>query len=221
MNNQYFSVLTGDLIGYSKLKGHDRENLLDVLKNVLKEIERNQNGYKEKNRFGIFRGDSFQGLITDISKALIYALKIKSRLKSFSLGDSRLEFDARIAVGIGKVDNIKKNISESDGEAFRLSGPALDKMVSQNRLKIVTPDKDLNEEFNLMCLFMDAIINRWTQAQSEVMYYLLDDMNQVTIAEKLKVSQAAINQRIMAADWYVIDAALSRYKKIIIKRFSQ
>jgi len=219
MNNKSFAVLTGDLIGYSLTKGVKREKLQNTLKDILNEIEKSFRKQKIKSKFGIYRGDSFQGLIPDPSASLECAIKIKSYLRSSPIKGINTIFDARIAIGIGKIDNIKRNISESDGEAFRLSGPALDELTGQHRIKIKTPYQDLNDEFNLTCHFLDVIINRWTPAQAEVIYYLLNGLNQISIAEALNVSQAAINQRIASANWHTISIALKRFKKLISQKF--
>lgn len=219
MAKNIYAVITGDLTGYSKLNKNQREKLISELKDILKQIEKESGNSRQRNRFSLFRGDSFQGIIINPLKAFHYALKIRTRLKMFKLSKININLDARIAIGIGKADIIKQNITESDGEAFRLSGPALDKMTSQQRLKIKTPFTNLNDEFDLICLFTDVILSRWTMNQSEVVYYLLNGYTQKAIADKLKITQAAVNQRTTSANWNVINAALKRYENLISEKF--
>src|SRR3546814_14727032 len=83
-------------------------------------------------RFSIFRDDSFQGMIEDPLKALEAGLWIKTAL--MKADDGSASYDCRMAIGIGKVTFMAGTTLESDGEAFRHSGPALDAMDKEGQI---------------------------------------------------------------------------------------
>lgn len=210
MQKKIKSVITGDIIGYSKLSPAKRNFTQESLKDFLKDKD------NDSNVFELYRGDSFQGVINKVEAALKYALLIRLKLKSFSFSSEQQRnslLDARIAIGIGKIDSIKKNVLESDGEAFRNSGPLLDSMVSIERLKIKSPWKEFNSEFELTLNLLDVIVKSLTPSQSEVLLEKLSGHTQQEMAEKLKISQPAVFQRLKAAKWYVIEQTLKRYEE--------
>jgi len=68
----------------------------------------------------IFRGDSFQGVLSRPDEALNAALIIRASLLSKFKG-KRTRLDSRIAIGIGKIDYLPLDqAGEGDGEAFRI-----------------------------------------------------------------------------------------------------
>ncbi|MFA5403828.1 MAG: hypothetical protein WC358_02725, partial [Ignavibacteria bacterium] len=120
-------VITGDIIKSGNIDVEQRGSLLTELKKIGKEIPKQLN---EKFSFEIIRGDSFQTLITKPHLALKIAVLMRAGLRSKTIKKEKLRnaWDARIAIGIGTADFIRKNINESDGVAFRYSGHLLESM---------------------------------------------------------------------------------------------
>lgn len=190
-------VITGDIIKSSNLLMGQRDSLLTELKNLGKEISK-----KLDERFSlvIIRGDSFQVQINNPYLALKIAILIRAGLRSKTMykGKLREAWDARIAIGIGTVDFIRKNINESDGEAFRYSGHLLESMKrSDERISIKTPWDKINAELEVECKLADALISKWTYNQSEAIYlYWIGSKTQSELAEQLDLSQTALQKRI-------------------------
>jgi len=112
-----------------------------------------------------FRGDAWQTLISDPREALRVALFVRASLLA------RDRTDTRISIGIGPVEQIsKKRISLSTGEAFVLSGRALDEMTSYSRLTVALPDKvgPLKSWMPVLGELCDALIRGWTSRQAEM-----------------------------------------------------
>jgi len=208
LNNMIIGVLTGDVVESST---GSRSELLTNLKEVFKKINALQPQLDLS--FELYRGDSFQGIILKPEDALKYSLLIRTSLKSKDSPGGR---DARIAIGLGKVDFIADSISTSDGEAFRNSGPILDTLKAEDiGLKIRTPWKQINEEFDVSLFLADAIIKRWTVAQAEVISESLMGKTQGDIATQLGITQSAVNQRLKAASWEAINELIRRYNTVI------
>ncbi|RYG01962.1 MAG: hypothetical protein EOO02_11580, partial [Chitinophagaceae bacterium] len=130
------AIITGDLAASRKIDPKRREQLYTDLDSFLATLVP-----RWIVRYETYRGDSLQCESTSIQSSLRAALMIRTYIMAYSAGGkskskSRTkttkgyfnnEFDIRLAIGIGTVDFIKNSkISTSDGEAFRISGEALD-----------------------------------------------------------------------------------------------
>jgi hypothetical protein len=229
--NKIYAVLTGDLIGSSRFKIKEREELLFILKDSFKIISPDI----ITSQFVIFRGDSFQGVLSRPDEALNAALIIRASLLSKFKG-KRTRLDARIAIGIGTIDYLPRDqAGEGDGEAFRNSGPELDKMKKgEQNLIIKTPWNEINEELQTECSLLDALIQRWTKEQAEANFYQIQSpksrvflnfareepglnqrLTQVETAKILNISQSAVFQRLKTGGYWAVQAFLERFKTII------
>ena len=224
-----YAVLTGDLIGSSRFRIQQREEVLSNLKDSFKKISSDIIA----SQFVVFRGDSFQGVLSRPDEALNAALIIRTSLLSKFKG-KRTRLDARIAIGIGTIDYLPPDqAGEGDGEAFRNSGLELDKMKkSEQNLIIRTPWTEINEELRTECALLDAIIQRWTKEQAEAIAYQLpkreylvldqgdqgiieEEITQEIIAKILSISQPALSQRLKTSGYWAVQAFLERFKMII------
>ncbi|MFZ3166237.1 MAG: SatD family protein [Candidatus Methanoperedens sp.] len=232
-----YAVLTGDLIGSSRFRIQQREEVLSNLKDSFKKISSDIIA----SQFVVFRGDSFQGVLSRPDEALNAALIIRASLLSKFKG-KRTRLDARIAIGIGTIDYLPPDqAGEGDGEAFRNSGLELDKMKkSEQNLIIRTPWTEINEELRTECALLDAIIQRWTKEQAEAIAYQLpkreylvldqgdqgdqgigdqgiieEEITQEIIAKILSISQPALSQRLKTSGYWAVQAFLERFKMII------
>jgi len=208
-----YAVLTGDLIGSSRFRIDEREKVISNLKDSFKMISSDI----ITSQFVIFRGDSFQGVLSRPDEALNAALIIRSSLLSRFKG-KRARLDARIAIGIGTIDYLPGNqVGEGDGEAYRNSGPELDKMKKREQnLIIKTPWAGINEELRIECSLLDALIQRWTKEQAEViLYHITKGVTQEEIAKILSISQPAVFQRLKTGGYWAVQAFLEHFELII------
>ena len=103
----------------SKLTGEQRQKTLTTIEQLAAEPAVL---YQDLKLTGpeIFRGDSWQLLVSPSRYALRLACFIRAGLRSRSLADTR------IGIGLGDVEMHGDRPGQSDGIAFRLSGRALD-----------------------------------------------------------------------------------------------
>ena len=212
MAKNLYAVLTGDLVDYSKLEETERASYVNNLRKILIELG-------SKNLvFEIFRGDSFQAVLPSSRDALKVALIIRSYVISRRFDSGRkIKPDVRIAIGVGNIENYNKNnISSCDGEAFRNSGPELDRMdKKRQRLAIKTNWSDENRELKTECVLLDAITARWTSIQAETIYYALLGKTQSDIGGLLNISQSNVSSRLTAANFNAVAVMMNRYTEII------
>jgi len=225
-------VITGDIVDSRGMSVKAREKLYLDLKKFLEELKK-QVWITE---YELFRGDSFQCVIEKKEESLKVCLMIRAFIKSYiSLEQKKIyadyldkgkiatkgyfpnKNDIRLALGIGKVDFLKKNsLAHSDGEAFHLSGDALDHLKgAPYRMMVKTFDKAFNESIESSVLLLDAILQKWTNNQAEIIQLKLRNMKEDDIAKKLKITQPAVNQRTKTSQWYAIEKLLSYFATTI------
>ncbi|CAL66483.1 terminase gpP N-terminus-related DNA-binding protein [Christiangramia forsetii] len=218
------AVISADLLSSSSYS----EKLLEkVISDLNREFDSLEKLSEKDSGFKIFRGDSFQGIVYNPSKALRVALQLKTAINRIHLHENdtnrafKIEADIRIAIGIGSYDFKRDSIMESNGQAFQFSGRTLDDMKKENRkLQLKTPVENINNEFNSSLFLLDTLSDKWSTASAEVIYYLLNGFKETDIASELGISQSAVNQRKKAAGWDAIDSLLHRYESLINEQFS-
>ncbi|HYW34526.1 MAG TPA: hypothetical protein VE868_03890 [Balneolaceae bacterium] len=216
-----YAVITGDLVNFSEINTEEKDHLIQALKRTFDGIS----AYAERENalpsFNIYRGDSFQGVLADPSEALWAGLFIRSSLRKNHTAQQKTDWDARISIGIGTIDYLPETVSEGDGPAYRNSGPGLDELKSSRKFTIKTPWAPINEEFETSCMLLDAVLNKWTSPQAEIVYMLLQKMTPKEIGKELGISQAAIYYRVKGAGWHAIESLLDRYKNVIENELHQ
>jgi predicted DNA-binding protein (UPF0251 family) len=126
--------------------------------------------------------------------------------------------DARIGLGIGTIGSLNKSrVEESDGEAFRYSGRALDGLKGYRRLSLLSPWAGFDSQFGPQCSSLDAIILRWTPEQAEAMSFMLQGRTQQQIARRLGVKQPAVQQRLLKAGHFAVSDCLSYFEASVLQ----
>jgi len=211
--NDSIAVLTGDIVRSTDLSDAMYEDLLYTLHNQLTLIC----NYHSSNRFEVTRGDSFQVILHNSENAAKYALLIRTSLKS-----RNKSFDCRISIGVGHNAAIRHSIGNSTGDAFTLSGRALD-IMSSDTLKVSTLNNNFNEHFALLTKYVDQQISEMTQRQCAIMYIVLKKVGALTqgeIAEMLGANRVSINRSMKSANLALIDEYTILFSKKI-KEFFQ
>jgi len=78
---------------------------------------------------------------------------------------------------------------EGDGEAYRNSGPSLDRMTKESRfIKVTTPWESMNQELDIECALLDTIISKWSSKQAKVFIETWKGKTQKQMAPELSIS---------------------------------
>ncbi len=217
MNHNLCAVITGDLVR-SRLYSTQRADVLDRLDSILKQATVLLDPLRGSIRFSrIFRGDSFQGLVINPERALTIILYIRSELLQIRIG--RQQADVRLGLGIGRIENLNiENIEASDGEAFRLSGKALDALKGSRqkfrRFSFLSEQKEINPGLTMLAAALDAVIQSWSVEQAEAVSHWLQGKTQAEISRVLKIRQPAVQQRLRLAGHFALGAALDYYDSL-------
>lgn len=206
------AVITGDIVNSTKLNVNELNVILDNLK---QEFEYFKGVYNCD--FKIFRGDSFQGVLTSVEDALFVAITIKTAINRVATSKKSTDlFDVRLAIGVGTIDLQRDSILESNGEAFQFSGRTLETMKGDYpKMLLKTAISTINDEFDVHFNFLETVTSKWSRESAEVIYWLLHNQKEREVSELLGISQPAVNYRKKAANWDAVAMLLKRYKTVI------
>lgn len=191
------SVLTGDII--NSRQANSPQSWLPLLKNALAQSKTSQ----------IYRGDSFQAEDSP-EGALLKAIYIKANIKTLK------NIDVRIAIGIGSKDYDGLSPSESNGQAFILSGEKFE-LLKKERLTLAlhSPWPDLDYEMNIAIRLALIAMDNWGQAAAETVKLAIEHpaASQQELAEISGRSQSSVSEALKRASFSEIMELNNLYQK--------
>lgn len=157
------AVLTGDIVASSKMSPAELARVRETVLGVRVPLE----AWDKAAVLGapeFFRGDSWQLVLAKPGLLLRACLLVRGRLKGAGLGDTR------IAVGVGPVASVnEERVSLSTGEAFELSGRALDGMKNERMVLAMAASFGAAGDFAAAAMRLcDAMFAGWTARQAEI-----------------------------------------------------
>lgn len=222
--DRLYAALTGDVIGSSKLGAQERSRLHDAL---LKAGDELRSAFPELvvGDIQLFRGDSLQFLVAEPASSLRAALFFRAALKASPVP---ARTDARLAIGIGTVDFVpEESGGGADGEAYRLSGPALDEMNLKQTLGIALSqtlkDRFRHEALKMIVLMVGVLAQRWTPKQALAVKGALLEQTQEEISRTWPspVSRQAIAKNLDGGAWFAVESSLEFFEKMMKKQLEQ
>lgn len=181
------AVITGDIINSKKISP---KKWLKFLKQELDTI-----GSSPKT-WEIYRGDSFQVIISKPEEALKAAIKIKATVKSIQ------GLDARMAIGIGTRTYNASKVTESNGTAFVHSGEKFEILKKEKQNLAVKSDSEVfDNEMNLYFKLALIAMDNWTVNAAEIVKTTMNhpDKLQEELGKIVGIKQNAISNRIKRA----------------------
>jgi hypothetical protein len=201
-------IITADIVESTEIRLDIREKLFTQFNDGLKLI---------KEQFHIeyewYRGDALQVKTINIELSLRIALLIKLWIKSFEK-ETKKSYDVRLSVGIGKIEVDKKELSLSDGEAFRISGRNLDSLKSTKQSIIIDSNDANSNSLKAESVLLNALIDNVTPIQSKVLFFKLKGFKEEEIAKQLRLAQSTINQHSNSGNWNAISKYLDYFEKL-------
>ena len=203
------AVVTGDIINSKEIQ--DKTHLIKSLDELFRFIEAK---YQFIYPFEMFRGDGLQGVLKNPRYTLRVTLLLKSGLISKST--DRQMYDMRISSGIGVMEFAQKDVKTANGRAFELSGTELDKMkLSGKTLSVLTEIEKLNETLSLLNTFAEIVIQKWSKNSAEAVFLSLSTgFTQTEVAQRLNISQSAVQQRLAVANYEAIISYIRYFENL-------
>jgi hypothetical protein len=171
---------------------------------------------KELNKIGgdpkiwqIYRGDSFQAIVSKPEDALLIVMKIKASLKSIK------GINVRMAMGIGNRTYNAAKITESNGSAFVHSGEKFEILnLAKQNLAIKSDWPQFDEEMNLYLRLGLIAMDNWTVNAAEIVRVAMEnpDKSQGKLGRIIGIKQSAISSRLRRAYYEEIMEINEMYK---------
>jgi hypothetical protein len=210
----YHAVLTGDIIGSSRLTPRQLASVRLSLIEAVDVVRRWKRGLvRGKPEF--FRGDGWQLLLTDPAMALRVGIFLRATLLSGGIADTR------IAMGLGAGEKAPSSrVAFSTGPAFVLSGRALDEMTRYSNMTIEMPRSAglVSDWMPVIGHLCDALIDQWTRRQAEIVCAAIDpkeaDYEKVARSLRPRVSKQAVAKGLSGANWQAIRETMHRFEEM-------
>ncbi|WP_025762041.1 hypothetical protein [Dyadobacter tibetensis] len=208
---QVYAVITADMVNSTRYPTEKTGIWLKELQRILQQDPRLDWTILPE----IYRGDSFQGVLSTPQQALLAAILGRVFLKMQQEG--KVDLDLRVAIGIGTIEQLTNRAGTSDGTAFRLSGKLADNLKGRkSRIGIAT--QPIQPLWSPLLDLLEVLVQSWTRAQSEIIFGLLQNKTLTQMSEELGISQPAASQRAQAANWWALEGLLNQFPKLLFQR---
>jgi hypothetical protein len=210
----HYAIVAGELAPGARVSDEQYSKIPDLIRASFQAVNRMvpETG---RLKYEIIRMDEFLALSESPVHSLRSVIMLFSAFRFLSFRELGERLELKVCEGIGPVEFAQDHLRESDGTAFRTATDGNRKMRRNQRLRIITPDRALNSEFDLTCSFMDILIHSWSDEQAEAMFLNLTGKNQMEISQMLGISQPAVNRRLKAAHFDTIHRFIHRFEHLL------
>lgn len=210
------ATISADIVDSTTLASEGMVRLRNAIKEVFEKMEK----ISPVSWGRLTRGDFIECVIPTPTDSLRIALLLKTKLKSLNLKKDLSPnslfstYGARIAIGIGHLKTIDRENDIMEGEAIYLSGRKLDEKepCSKGTLSLCVSNPSDYLALNSVCVLADALVNKMTMKQANVIFYKLLNMKVEDIAKTIGITQATVSQHSTQACWYAIENALKTFE---------
>jgi hypothetical protein len=207
-----YAVITGDVVSFSKLPTEKRQTLNRIMKKGSEAVRKAFKG-SVPLEVDVFRGDSWQLLVSDAALSLRLALFFRAYLRA-AMGTGK--FDTRMAIGVGTIDFVPDDrVSKGDGQAYRHSGNALEQMTKASNMCFRFPGRDIEESLDVLIHLMDVLAMNWSEKQALAVTGALQGLKQEKIGSLWKppITQQSVNRHLQRAGWFAVEKAVGFFEK--------
>jgi len=196
-SNASAAILTGDLIGSRDLSADAVAAARQSLAGSAATLQ--EWGCPILGGPDVFRGDAWQLAIGDAAWWLRATVLIRARL--IGLGEG---VDTRVGIGVGAVERIEANVSQSLGSAFIYSGEALDTMPSRTTFAFAAGDAPT--WVNPVLSLCGVVIDRWKPKQALAAAQALapGSKTQADVADALGLKRQTVNGHLVSSGFHAV-----------------
>ncbi|MBI1315539.1 hypothetical protein GC167_01580 [bacterium] len=159
----------------------------------------------------VFRGDSFQALIIP-EYAFRVALYLRAWMWARTFGHPT---HVRIGMGLGSIDVGYTRMAHGRGAAFEGSGQAPDNL-GKGRLAFDMGADALSLWFSQLGTAVDAFVRKWDALDAQLWLGRWPYVHtQTSLAEELGITQSAVSQRMLSAQFDGLEALCALYPPML------
>lgn len=212
-----YATISADVVSSTSLSKEAMIELNEKLKKCLSTLEARYQGFWGR----IVKGDSIECVMDCPEHAFEAALILKTLVKSFEpriVNDSKRfnRYGLRIAIGIGEMKTIDRNLDMMDGDAIYRSGRALSKLKGRAKYSFaISMENEGNEQtLQVILTLVNQLLNNATARKCEILCERILASNTNETAEKMGISVSGVNQTLKGIGWSAIEQAIIYYRKI-------
>lgn len=204
-----YGTISADIVESTSLSKNDLLRLQEHIQSFINSIP----SESEEEWSRIVKGDSVEIVTDKPGNLLRLALMLKCYIRMFipenNTSTKFQRYGIRISLGVGDLRINDKKRGILDGESIYLSGRGLSTLSESNSdtLLFNSSKEELNG-IDVICSLLDAILNKATSRQCEIIFYKLQKYNEQGIADILGIKQSAVNQHATSASWNAIAKAI-------------
>ena len=212
-----YATISADVVSSTSLSKEAMIELNERLKKCLSTLELRYHGFWGR----IVKGDSIECVMNCPEHAFETALILKTLVKSFKPTDTNdskkfNRYGLRIAIGIGEMKTIDRNLDMMDGNAIYRSGRALSKLKGRSKYSfaISMANEENEQALQVILTLVNQILNNATARKCETLYERILASDTSETAEKMGISVSGVNQTLKDVGWSAIEQAIIYYRKI-------
>lgn len=212
-----YAAISADVVSSRSLSGESMVEYNIGLKKCLSQLARQYQGLWGR----VVRGDSIECILEKPEDAFEVALILKAWTKAFEPKDNIVEerfqrYGLRIAIGIGEMKTINKELDIMDGEAIYRSGHGLNNLVGHEQyyLTLSMENNEVRQPLSIILALVNSLLNNATPSRCKTLYKRILAGDSKKTAEEMGISVSAVNQSLNALGWKPIEEAIMYYRKI-------
>lgn len=212
-----YATISADVVSSTSLSKEAMIELNEKLKKCMSTLEVRYQGFWGR----IVKGDSIECVMDCPENAFEAALILKTMVKSFEPsnvnGLKRFNrYALRIAIGIGEMKTVDRNLDMMDGDAIYRSGRALSKLKGRAKYSfaISMENKEYEETLQVILTLVNQLLNSATARKCETLCERILASDTSETAEKMGISVSGVNQTLKDIGWSAIEQAIIYYRKI-------
>lgn len=203
-----YCVIVGDIIESRQMTFDERQHTTEAIEEIFMQLNYD---YRANilSKFGLVRGDAFEGVLYSQYQALSIIQKIIRQV--YEKTGQKL----RICAAIDELSVVSADRNKADGPAFHVAVKELEKLKakkSDHWLQVVLKTKDDPAQplINAALELLSALTSDWTDKQRALVWKLADySGQQKRLSKALEISPSAVNKQLKAAHLQAYDAAWS------------
>lgn len=213
-----YASISADIVSSTSLTIQSMIELNDYIKEIIRILESRYNGFWGR----IVRGDTIECVLERPETAFEIAIILKSWVKGFKpsghVDYPRFsKYGLRLAIGIGEMNIVERDLDMMDGDAIYRSGRSLDKLKGRSKysMTISMSQEEYEEPLNIILSLVNQILNNATSRKCLTLCERILSATSNEAADKMGITVSGVNQTLNELGWSNIKQAIKFYHKTI------
>jgi len=212
-----YAAISADIVSSTSLSRDSMIGLHERLKEYLAAMENRYEGFWGR----IVRGDSVECILPHPEDAFEAAILLKAWVKSFEPGEGNRpkrfnRYGLRVAVGIGEMKTVDRELDMMDGDAIYRSGRALNRLVGRAKyaFSVSMENEEVEQALQVIGTLVNHLLNNASARKCETLCTRILSADSGEAAARMGISVSGVNQTLKDLGWNAIEQAIAYYRRI-------